>query len=99
MIDNVNIFISNNFKNAISNELAYLRKMNGYSGKYLADMIGVSQQQISRYESAKTNITMETLVLILDILNCSLDNFLERVNHRMKRSDSETYKKFNYLFY
>ncbi|WP_083880281.1 helix-turn-helix domain-containing protein [Providencia burhodogranariea] len=61
---------------AIAEEIYYLRKINGFSGKYLAQINGVLQHQIPRYESGKTNINIGTLISIINTLNCTLDSFL-----------------------
>lgn len=82
--DNVNIMMGNHFSKAVASEIAYLRKKNGYTGKELAQYVGVSQQQISRYESGTSNINVDTLAIILNILGCSLEKFFKKVDTRMK---------------
>ncbi|WP_273818500.1 helix-turn-helix domain-containing protein [Providencia rettgeri] len=82
--DNVNILMRSNFSKAVAAEIAYLRKKKGYTGKELAKYVGVSQQQISRYESGISNINVDTLAIILNILGCSLESFFKKVDIRMK---------------
>lgn len=45
------------------------RKNKNMTGKELAFLMNVSQQQISRYETAKTKITLEKLNIILNLLD------------------------------
>ncbi|WP_080750892.1 helix-turn-helix domain-containing protein [Providencia rettgeri] len=51
----------------IASMVRRLRKQRGLSGKELGDMIGLSQQQISRYERGMNNITMDTLCKIANV--------------------------------
>ncbi|HEJ9661895.1 TPA: helix-turn-helix domain-containing protein [Proteus mirabilis] len=53
-----------------------LRVEHGLSGKELGDMIGISQQQISRYERAKSDISLNTLVKIAAGFNYTLLQFI-----------------------
>ncbi|MGO2347304.1 MAG: helix-turn-helix domain-containing protein, partial [Providencia sp.] len=50
---------------AIGYELSKLRKLRNLSGKKLAEMIDISQQQISRYERGTCRINTDTLVYLL----------------------------------
>lgn len=83
--DNVNIIMKNNFSKEVASEIAFLRKKNGFTGKELAQCVGVSQQQISRYESGVSNINVDTLAIILSTLDCSLEKFFRKVDIRMKK--------------
>ncbi|HBC0990430.1 TPA: helix-turn-helix transcriptional regulator [Escherichia coli] len=49
-----------------------LRKQRGLSGKQLAVMINISQQQISRYERGVSDIRPDMLVHLLFILKINL---------------------------
>lgn len=51
------------------------RKRKGLSGEDLSVLIGISQQQISRYERGKCKITVEMMLLILNKLNIPLGEF------------------------
>lgn len=54
------------------------RKKRGYSQKDVAEAIGVTQSQYSRYESGTTNIPGDMLPKIADFLNVSVDVILGR---------------------
>lgn len=71
---------------SIGREIRCLRKKNGMSGEKLGLLLGVSQQQISRYESAKSKVTINTLFTILNLFNVSLVRFFERVFTGMNKT-------------
>ena len=60
------------------NRIKEIRKSKGYSQKDVADAIGVTQSQYSRYESGATNIPGDMLPKIADILKVSVDMLLGR---------------------
>ncbi|EOY9125919.1 helix-turn-helix domain-containing protein [Providencia stuartii] len=64
------------FTKAIGKEIHKLRKERS---KDLAKLVNVSQQQISRYECGVCNITIDTLIVILNALNVSLTDFFNQV--------------------
>ncbi|HBO24273.1 MULTISPECIES: helix-turn-helix domain-containing protein [unclassified Providencia] len=84
---------------AIGYELSKLRKLRNLSGKKLAEMIDISQQQISRYERGTCRINTDTLVYLLYKLGTSLDDFFIGVSLRLKEIDPELYKNYRFLFY
>ncbi|QAV25211.1 XRE family transcriptional regulator [Proteus hauseri] len=55
------------------------RKNKSLSGKQLGDLLNLSQQQISRYENAVTSINIETLNVILIILEKDWFDFLDYI--------------------
>lgn len=48
----------------------------GMSGNDLARNIGVSQQQVSRYESGQTPMTINTVIMIAHVLHVSVNELL-----------------------
>lgn len=52
------------------------RKKLGYSGQFLADCIGISQQQLSRYERGNSRISVEMLFKVSVILKEPISYFL-----------------------
>lgn len=54
-------------------DLKKIRKSSGLNQKELASLLGIKQQQYSRYETNTTKITMETLLKILEICNYKLE--------------------------
>ena len=59
-----------------------------------AQLLDVSQQQISRYENGVTSINIETLDMILKLLDADWSEFYRKVlvvdiiKHKLKNSDS-----------
>ncbi|CAG9406797.1 hypothetical protein NVI2019_PEGOAJLN_00123 [Providencia alcalifaciens] len=86
------------FSRAIADELASLRRNKTLSGKQLGTLIGVSQQQISRYENGICEITLSNLCLLLHYLGISLESFFYFVSERIERMDPALYTEFNSLF-
>lgn len=60
--------------------VAILRNNQCMTGKQLGISIGVSQQQISRYETGFTSMKMDTCYLILQTLQVSINEFLSLVD-------------------
>lgn len=56
--------------------LREFRKCKGLSGAELAKLVGLSQQQISRYESGKNQVTLYMLFEILMVLDVSIEKFI-----------------------
>lgn len=53
--------------------LRYLRDRAGLSQKALADLIGVSQQSINKYENHNIEPDIDTLIALADVLGTSVD--------------------------
>lgn len=66
------------------------------TGRKLANQLNVSQQQVSRYERGVCNITVDTLILILNVLNVSIDEFFKQVYFNisdMQKQVDESYQR------
>ncbi len=74
----------------IGHKITYYRKMNGMTLIQLAKIIGVSEQQQSRYEHGINRINLDRLNQYAIIFNISILNFFD-FNHREK----EHLKKFS----
>lgn len=61
-----------NVNQIVGKEIRKRRKKLGFSGVELADLIGVSQQQISRYERGECNITLDNLLNLAKALETDL---------------------------
>ena len=86
------------FSHAVGAEIAELRRQKSWSGKQLGHFIGVSQQQISRYENGVCEITTNTLFSLLHHLEISLSMFFYRVALRLEKNKSSLYADFGLLF-
>ncbi|HIH5870921.1 TPA: helix-turn-helix domain-containing protein, partial [Proteus mirabilis] len=58
-------------------EIRSKRKAIGLTGEDLAKKLNVSQQQVSRYETAESKISFEKLLLIADILDLNIQYLLK----------------------
>lgn len=71
-----------------------LRSSKKMSGKQLASMIGVSQQQISRYESGKSKLTIDQLETISSAFDMSIWIFMNTLQFNFyidnKNNDNNT---------
>ncbi|WP_274370339.1 helix-turn-helix domain-containing protein [Morganella morganii] len=80
----------------IGQQIMRKRKSSGLSGKALAELLGLSQQQISRYEQGVTNIRASTLLQLsflfdVDVKSFFIDcidtnNRLNTLNYKEKKS-------------
>ena len=48
----------------------------GLTGAQLAELMNISQQQISRYESGQSLMTIDTVVMIAHVLHVSVNELL-----------------------
>ena len=69
-----------NTKNSVSasvgRKIKDIRKSAGISGDDLAKKLGLTQQQISRYESGQSLMTIDTVVMIAHVLHVSVNELL-----------------------
>ncbi|EPQ0516186.1 helix-turn-helix domain-containing protein, partial [Proteus mirabilis] len=78
----------------IGNFIRESRIRKSLTGAQLGELLDVSQQQISRYENGITSINIETLDMILKLLDADWSEFYRKVlvvdiiKHKLKNSDS-----------
>ncbi|EFE51739.1 DNA-binding helix-turn-helix protein [Providencia rettgeri DSM 1131] len=82
----------------VGNELAYMRKNKGISGAELGKLLGMSQQQISRYENGVTRLDLSTLLSFLLRLDTTLDDFFRHISERLKMYHPMLYIKYHFIF-
>lgn len=85
----------------IGRQIMRKRKSSGLSGKALAELLGLSQQQISRYEQGVTNIRASTLLQLSFLFNVDVKSFfidcieknnrLNTLNYKEKKSQETDY--------
>ncbi|MBN6351717.1 helix-turn-helix transcriptional regulator [Providencia rettgeri] len=89
-----------NVNRIVGKEIRKRRKHLGLSGFELANLVGVSQQQISRYETGKTSLTIDQLSQLLNILDKNWVELIMFVQNEhdfdIKMAKEESNKK-NYL--
>lgn len=71
-------------KMSFANNLTELRKYHDYSQEKLAEMIGVSRQTLSKYETGEALPDIEKCKLLADVFSVSMD---ELINY--ERSDED----------
>lgn len=72
------------------------RKREGLSGEDLSVLIGISQQQISRYERGECKITVELMLAILNKLHISPGEFSEFITAVIEGGECKYAQKSNY---
>lgn len=85
-------FMASEVDSAIGKRIVQRRREVGLSGELLAEQIGVSQQQFSRYERGATKINVSHLVNIAVILNTPISWFFaDSKAENLTFSDEEHY--------
>ncbi|MEX9786721.1 helix-turn-helix domain-containing protein [Providencia manganoxydans] len=84
---------------AVGRQIYLTRKSRGLTGKLLASKLGVSQQQISRYERGVCRIDVDTLIYLLNQLDEPLDNFFHNVSILLKEYSPKVYEECHTLFF
>ena len=59
------------------NNLKVLRESNGYTQQQVADKIGVTQQAIQKYETQKNEPDINTLKMLADVFEVSVDYLID----------------------
>ncbi|WP_413492398.1 helix-turn-helix domain-containing protein [Morganella psychrotolerans] len=81
----------------IGNELSRIRKSKKISGTELGEMIGISQQQMSRFERGYTRMDLGTMVCILYQLDISLFQFFFEIMEILKTNEPSMHEKYSPL--
>lgn len=68
--------IENNISISVGKKIKKVRKSLGLSGNELGKILGVSQQQVSRYERGTSAITIDTLIRISNALNITVNELI-----------------------
>ncbi|EUD06268.1 helix-turn-helix transcriptional regulator [Providencia alcalifaciens] len=63
----------------IGNYIRSIRSKKGLTEKELANLIHVSQQQISRYEKGTATVSIDRMLHILCMLNLPMHDFVEKI--------------------
>lgn len=72
----------------IGERLKQIRKQKGMTQEDLAEKLGISFQQIQKYENGKNRISFSNMVELSRYLNVSLDSFLDSPSLASGLSDS-----------
>lgn len=60
------------------NRIRVIRMAQNMSQKELADLTGLSQVNISRYETGQRGIEIENAAIIAAALNCTVDDLIDK---------------------
>lgn len=72
----------------LGEKLSKLRKENNYTQENLADILGVSRQSISKWESDIAYPETDKLIQLSDLYNCSLDYLLKDDQTRNEQQEN-----------
>lgn len=73
----------------IAERLQELRKKAGYSQEQVAEMLGISRQAISKWESGQGNPEIDNVVKLIEIYNVSADYILLGRENNISVSEPE----------
>lgn len=80
----------------LGDKLSKLRKENNYTQEQLADILGVSRQAVSKWESDATYPETEKLLKLGDLYKCSMDYLLKDMESTHEDSTSENQKTISF---
>ena len=78
----------------LGDKLSKLRKENNYTQEQLADILGVSRQAISKWESNITYPETDKLIRMSGLFNCSLDYLLKDTEETDNKNQSNEENPF-----
>lgn len=82
----------------IGKRIQYYRKKKGLTQEKLSEMLGITPHYLSALERGIYNIKLETLVRILNCLECSADEVFSDVVHKASHTKSnELYERIENL--
>lgn len=90
--------VTTSFSQAMGAEIASLRKKKELTGRELGNLVGLSQQQISRYENGVCEIPIVKLCDLLLCLDTYLDEYFYFVSKRLEQNDPNLHNKFGFIF-
>ena len=74
----------------LGEKLSKLRKENNYTQEQLADILGVSRQAISKWESNITYPETDKLIRMSELFDCSLDYLLKDAEETGRNNQSNS---------
>lgn len=81
----------------IGKKLRFYRVAVGMKQRELAEKLGISYQQVQKYESAKDKISIERLVLIASVLDVPVSAFLEDIEKDYLNHGRQTLNLMRYF--
>lgn len=83
---------------ALGEKLSKLRKENNYTQEQIADILGVSRQAVSKWESNITYPETEKLLKLGELYQCSMDYLLKDIKSTNEHTASESSKTIRLVF-
>lgn len=68
--------------NMVYKNIKAIREDNDLTQRQMADLLNVSQNTYSQYETGKIEWTASSLIIIADYFNVSIDYLLDRTNRK-----------------
>lgn len=78
------------FADELSSNIRSARQATGMTQVDLAQKIGVTDSCISQYETSKRMPNLETMSMLSDILNISLDDLIPKSHWKMPKDENQT---------
>ncbi|MED0704886.1 helix-turn-helix domain-containing protein [Aneurinibacillus aneurinilyticus] len=82
----------------LGKRIKYLREKNNFSQKRLAESLGITNVQLSRYETGDRNPDPDTIKKIADFFEVSTDYLFGRTNNPSSKSNEDD-SNINVAFY
>lgn len=84
-------------KNKLSKNLKEIRKKENLSQEDLAELLGVSRQSISKWESGSSYPEMDKIISIANMYNLSIDDLLNGDAYKTKEENDYKKKTIKYF--
>lgn len=56
------------------NNVSYFRKLNNYTQKDMATVLGMVESNYSKKENGKVNFTLDDIMILLEMFKCSFED-------------------------
>ena len=76
MVNSEKNFLLKILNSEIGDFIRMIRIQKGLTGAQLGKLVGVSQQQISRYERGSNGLSLPDFIFILSVMNVSFSDFI-----------------------
>lgn len=80
------------FDKVVGRNIRLLRKKNGFNQTQVADRLGVTFQQVQKYERGTNRLSLQSAVRLADMFNCKLENLHGKSLHGMELLTSDDIK-------
>ncbi|MBK6265874.1 helix-turn-helix transcriptional regulator [Marivirga sp. S37H4] len=78
---------------SIGDNIRKIRTIRGYSQQFLADSIGISQSKLNRIENGKSDLSVDHLMQICEVLESGFNEILQTSNNFKKSFPKSEIKK------